>query len=67
MASTITIKARGHHVDAFGHVNHGRYVEFLEGARWAFFDQHSGQGGGVGIAPPPPSCLTCSHFRKKPY
>jgi thioesterase-3 len=38
--STTDIRVRGYHVDVFGHVNHARYVEFLEEARWAFFDQH---------------------------
>ncbi|MCP5269107.1 MAG: acyl-CoA thioesterase [Zoogloeaceae bacterium] len=36
--SVITLKVRGYHVDVFGHVNHARYLEFLEEARWAFFD-----------------------------
>lgn len=40
MKSTTDIRVRGYHVDVFGHVNHARYVEFLEEARWAFFDQH---------------------------
>ena len=40
MHSTSEIKVRGFHIDVFGHVNHGRYVEFLEEARWAFFDKH---------------------------
>ncbi len=26
-------------MDTFGHVNHTRYVEFLEEARWGYFDQ----------------------------
>ena len=40
MRSTTDIRVRGYHVDVFGHVNHARYVEFLEEARCAFFDQH---------------------------
>lgn len=40
MKATTDIQVRGYHVDYFGHVNHARYVEFLEEARWAFFDQH---------------------------
>lgn len=40
MKSTTDIRVRGYHVDVFGHVNHARYVEFLEEARWAFFDRH---------------------------
>ena len=40
MRSTTEIRVRGYHIDMFRHVNHVRYVEFLEEARWAFFDQH---------------------------
>ena len=40
MHSEVDIKVRGYHVDVFGHVNHGRIVEFLEEARWSFFDDH---------------------------
>lgn len=32
------IKVRGYHLDVFGHVNNARYLEFLEEARWAIFD-----------------------------
>lgn len=32
------IRVRGYHLDVFGHVNNGRYLEFLEEARWAIFD-----------------------------
>jgi thioesterase III len=35
---TIEIKVRGYHMDVFGHVNNARYLEFLEEARWALFD-----------------------------
>lgn len=34
------MKVRGYHAGVFGHVNHGRLVELLEEARWAFFDDH---------------------------
>ena len=37
--SVILLKVRGYHVDVFGHVNHARYLEFLEEARWAFFEE----------------------------
>jgi acyl-ACP thioesterase len=30
MRSTTEIRVRGYHVDVFGHVNHARYVEFLD-------------------------------------
>lgn len=32
------IKVRGYHADFYGHVNNARYLEFLEEARWAFFE-----------------------------
>ena len=35
---TTEIKVRGYHLDVFGHVNNARYLEFLEEARWAMFD-----------------------------
>jgi thioesterase III len=38
MIPTIEIKVRGYHIDVFGHVNNGRYLEFLEEARWAAFE-----------------------------
>ena len=37
-ASVIEIKVRGFHVDVFGVVNHGRYIQFFEEARWAYLD-----------------------------
>jgi thioesterase-3 len=33
------IKVRGYHLDVYGHVNNARYLEFLEEARWAAFDE----------------------------
>ncbi|ROV55538.1 acyl-CoA thioesterase [Neisseria chenwenguii] len=33
------IRIRNYHLDGYGHVNHARYLEFLEEARWALFDQ----------------------------
>ena len=38
MTNTIDIKVRGYHIDLYGHVNNARYLEFLEEARWAIFD-----------------------------
>lgn len=29
---------RGYHIDYFGHVNHARYVELLEEARWQYLE-----------------------------
>ncbi|MBR6027029.1 MAG: acyl-CoA thioesterase [Neisseriaceae bacterium] len=37
MKDTI-IKVRGYHLDIYQHVNNARYLEFLEEARWALFD-----------------------------
>ena len=34
------IRIRGYHLDGYGHVNNARYLEFLEEARWAFFERH---------------------------
>lgn len=35
----IAIRVRGYHTDAYGHVNNARYLEFLEEARWTFFER----------------------------
>ncbi|WP_110685283.1 acyl-CoA thioesterase [Salinicola aestuarinus] len=43
MDSRITVthvRVRGFHLDGYGHVNHARYLEFLEEGRWAFVDDH---------------------------
>ncbi len=42
MSEAITIKVRGYHIDLFGHVNNARYLEFLEEARWSFFEENGG-------------------------
>lgn len=34
------IRIRSYHLDGYGHVNNARYLEFLEEARWAFFEEH---------------------------
>lgn len=34
----LKIIVRGYHCDYFGCVNNARYLEFLEEARWAYFD-----------------------------
>jgi thioesterase-3 len=36
---SLDIKIRGYHIDVFGHVNNARYLEFLEEARWAAFEE----------------------------
>ncbi len=33
------IRVRGYHLDVFQHVNNARYLEFLEEARWAYFEE----------------------------
>jgi thioesterase-3 len=33
------IRVRGYHLDVYGHVNNARYLEFLEEARWRFFEE----------------------------
>ncbi|HOK03081.1 MAG TPA: thioesterase family protein [Spirochaetota bacterium] len=38
MKGITEIKVRGYHLDIYGHVNNARYIEFLEEARWAIFD-----------------------------
>jgi len=37
--TTTQIKVRGYQEDRFGHVNNARYLEFLEEARWAQFEE----------------------------
>ena len=32
------IRVRGYHLDVFQHVNDARYLEFLEEARWSYFE-----------------------------
>jgi len=39
MSHTTQIKVRGYHLDVYQHVNNARYLEFLEEARWAYFEE----------------------------
>lgn len=39
-AHTTHITVRGYHIDFFQHVNNARYLEFLEEARWCYFDDN---------------------------
>ncbi len=39
LTKEMEIKVRGFHLDLYRHVNNARYLEFLELARWDFFDQ----------------------------
>ncbi len=36
------IKVRGFHLDYLGHVNNARYLEFLEEARWSYYENSPG-------------------------
>ena len=36
----MNICVRNYHLDGYGHVNNARYLEFLEEARWTFFEEH---------------------------
>lgn len=38
---TTKIKVRGYHLDLYSHVNNARYLEFLEEARWTFFEEQA--------------------------
>jgi thioesterase-3 len=40
MIPSTEVKIRGYHLDVYGHVNNARYLEFLEEARWALFEEH---------------------------
>ena len=35
------IKVRGYHLDLYQHVNNARYLEFLEEARWTYFEERA--------------------------
>lgn len=37
MTHCVDVRVHGFHCDLYGHVNHARYLEFLEGARWEAF------------------------------
>lgn len=39
MTKAIEITVRGFHLDAFNHVNNARFLEFMEDARWAIFEE----------------------------
>ena len=38
MSHTRTIRIRGYHCDFYGHLNHARYLELLEEARWSYLE-----------------------------
>ena len=35
---TRIIKVRGYHCDFYGHLNHARYLELMEEARWSYLE-----------------------------
>lgn len=41
MPHSTRIKVRGYHLDLYSHVNNARYLEFLEEARWTFFEERA--------------------------
>lgn len=41
MKTTTAIPVRNYHIDHFGHVNHGRFVELFEEARWQYLEQNN--------------------------
>ena len=53
MEFTTQMKVRGFHEDRFGHVNHARYLEFLEEGRWDYLDARGPQDGfpALGVFP----------------
>jgi thioesterase-3 len=38
MSHTRVIRVRGYHCDFYGHLNHARYLELLEEARWSYLE-----------------------------
>jgi thioesterase-3 len=38
MTHVRTIRVRGYHCDFYGHLNHARYLELLEEARWTYLE-----------------------------
>ena len=39
-APDFTVRVLNYHLDGYGHVNNARYLEFLEAARWHFFEHY---------------------------
>jgi len=40
MKSSTKIPVRGYHIDHLGHVNHARFLELLEEARWRYLEEN---------------------------
>lgn len=38
MSHIRTIRIRGYHCDFYGHLNHARYLELMEEARWSYLE-----------------------------
>jgi thioesterase-3 len=38
MPHEMNVRVRGYHCDFYGHVNHARYLEFFEEARWSWVE-----------------------------
>jgi thioesterase-3 len=38
MSHMRTIRIRGYHCDFYGHLNHARYLELMEEARWSYLE-----------------------------
>lgn len=47
MQSVTKIKIRGYHIDHFGIVNHARYLEFMEEARWQYMEDNNLADGAI--------------------
>ena len=41
MKTVTKLIVRSYHIDYFGHVNHARYVELLEEARWQYLEENN--------------------------
>ena len=41
MRTSTQIRIRNYHIDHFGHVNHARYLELLEEARWRYLEDNN--------------------------
>lgn len=50
MKNETEIRVRGYHLDVYGHVNNARYLEFLEEARWALFEEELEYWQTVGLS-----------------
>jgi len=46
---SVEIRVRGYHLDVYQHVNNGRYLEFLEEARWEYMGR-TGMGASLDAA-----------------